>query len=384
GATSLNDPLPQSLFVVDLSGDRARNVTDRQPFSCTRVEWLDDARVLLGMNLGANTSLEVFEPATRKRTIVVRGGPVISDWDVDPESGALAAVASTPHAPSELYVGSVEEKSVRRRTHLNPQLDELTLGRQDVVWWTGPGQFRIEGVVTYPTDYEPGRRYPTIVHPHGGPEGVSQNDFSTFAQLCAARGYVVLRPNYRGSGGYGVGFSTGDHNDLGGKEFEDILAGLRMLIDKGVADPEHVGMAGWSYGGYLSAMAATHYSDKFKAAVMGAGISNWVSFAGTTDIPHEMSLVHWNQWAYDDFAMYWERSPLSRIADSHTPTLILHGADDRRVHPGQALELYTALKRKGVPTQLVFYPRSGHGVGERAHRIDLYQRQLDWFDKYVR
>jgi len=164
---------------------------------------------------------------------------------------------------------------------------------------------------------------------------------------------------------------------------QDMLA-LEVHREKGLIDPERVGIAGWSYGGYLSALAATHHSDRFKAAVMGAGISNWVSFMGTTDITHEMSIVHWNQWWQDDPGMYWRRSPLSKIDDAQTPTLILHGKNDVRVNPGQAMEMYLALKRKGVPTELVFYPRAAHGISERAHRIDMYQRQLDWFDRHVR
>ncbi len=135
---------------------------------------------------------------------------------------------------------------------------------------------------------------------------------------------------------------------------------------------------------FIALCRAINIPARFKAAVMGAGISNWVSFTGTTDIPHEMSLVHWNRWWYDNQALYWRRSPLSAIAAARTPTLILHGANDERVHPAQALEMYQALKTKGVDTELVMYPRASHGISERAHRIDILERQLAWFDKYVK
>jgi dipeptidyl aminopeptidase/acylaminoacyl peptidase len=171
---------------------------------------------------------------------------------------------------------------------------------------------------------------------------------------------------------------------MGGLEFQDLLTGIDAVIERGLADGDRVGMGGWSYGGYLSALAATHHSHRFKAAMMGAGLSNWISFTGTTDIPEEMCTVHWNRPMAENFDVYWERSPLSGIANAQTPTLILHGAGDERVPPGQAHEMYQALKTKGVPVQLVLYPRSGHGVRERAHRIDLFTRELEWFEKYLK
>ena len=140
---------------------------------------------------------------------------------------------------------------------------------------------------------------------------------------------------------------------------------------------------GWSYGGYLSALAATHHSGRFRAAVMGAGISNWVSFTGTTDIPREMTVVHWNRPLRDNARLYWERSPLSGIRKARTPTLILSGADDERVPVTQGRELFHALNERGVPTEMVIYPRAGHGIREREHRIDLLSRQLDWFDRHL-
>ena len=126
---------------------------------------------------------------------------------------------------------------------------------------------------------------------------------------------------------------------------------------------------GWSYGGYFSAWAATKHSQRFKAAMVGAGISNWISFTGTTDIPYEMSLVHWNSWWFDEPDLHWKRSPLAHINNAQTPTLVIHGDSDVRVHPAQGLELYQALRIKGVPTRYVIYPRQPHGLSDRAHRV---------------
>ncbi len=222
---------------------------------------------------------------------------------------------------------------------------------------------------------------------HGGPEGVSLDGWRTRAgypvQLLAKAGYMVLEPNYRGSMGRGVAFSKADHDDLGGKEYEDVLKGIDTLIERGLVDGDRVGTGGWSYGGYFSAWAATRHSARFKASMVGAGLTNWIAFAGTTDIPHEMSLVHWNSYWFDEPELHWERSPLAHLDNAKTPTLIVHGERDVRVHPEQGMELYTALRLKGIPTSLVLYPREPHGLNERAHQIDFIERSIAWFEKYL-
>jgi dipeptidyl aminopeptidase/acylaminoacyl peptidase len=190
-------------------------------------------------------------------------------------------------------------------------------------------------------------------------------------------------PNYRGSIGRGVEFSKGDHKDMGGKEFQDVLDGIDYLVDRALVDGDRVGIGGTSYGGYFSAWAATAHSDRFAAAIDNAGISNWISFTGTTDIPIEMCTVHWDLWVFDHADIAWERSPLAHIAEANTPLLICHGKADRRVHHEQALQLYTALKHKGVETKLVLYPRAGHGLRERAHRLDYMTRCIKWFDDHL-
>jgi dipeptidyl aminopeptidase/acylaminoacyl peptidase len=297
------------------------------------------------------------------------------------QAAQLVLLASAADHPTEVFASSFEG-DLRRLTRSNPVLDTVRLARQEEFTWTSTDGWAMAGVLTHPVEPGPGP-HPLIVNPHGGPEGVSQLGFNTLPQILAARGYLVFQPNYRGSGGRGVAFSKGDHDDLGGQEFRDILSGIDALIERGLADADRVGIGGWSYGGYLSALAGTHHSERFKAAVMGAGISNWVSFMGTTDIPYEMSIVHWNFFWRDDPALYWRRSPLSAINEASTPMLILHGANDARVHPGQALEMHEALRQREIPTQLVLYPRASHGLSERAHRIDMYQRHVDWFDRYV-
>jgi dipeptidyl aminopeptidase/acylaminoacyl peptidase len=387
GATSLNDPLAQSLFVVALDGGDGRNLTKDYEGSGASVGWHDDGNVLLLAVEGEHHALHRVDIEGGGRKPIDWPGLIVGALDYDAETSVLAAAAASPARPAELFVAEGPGADPRRLSDHNPELEAVRLARQEVVEWTAADGWPIRGVLTYPLDYEEGRRYPLVLQVHGGPEGVSLDGWTTSSgypvQLLAAAGYVVLQPNYRGSQGRGVAFSKADHDDLGGAEFDDILAGVDTLIDQGLVDGDRVGTGGWSYGGYMSAWAATRHSERFAASVVAAGLTNWVSFTGSTDIPYEMSLVHWDSWWFDEPLLHWQRSPIAHLDKAKTPTLVVTGAKDQRVHPEQAMELHTALRIKEVPTELVFYPREPHGLRERAHQLDFIERTLGWFDRYL-
>jgi dipeptidyl aminopeptidase/acylaminoacyl peptidase len=239
-----------------------------------------------------------------------------------------------------------------------------------------------------PAGYQPGRRYPCIVQIHGGPESAYLDGWLTgyvaWGELLAARGYVVFSPNYRGSVGRGVAYAKADHKDLGGREFEDVLDGIEYLAREGYVDKGRVGMGGFSYGGYFSALAATRYSEHFRAASMGAGIANWLSFTGTSDIPYENSMVHWNLDVFKNMPLVWDRSPLAHVEKSQTALLISHGEKDERVPISQSWELYTAMKMLDKTVQFDIYPREPHGFLERNHQLQSINRNLEWFERYVK
>ena len=230
-----------------------------------------------------------------------------------------------------------------------------------------------------------GTRLPLIADIHGGPAWHWGNWFHGtwhyYAQVLAASGFAVLLPNPRGSTGRGVEFTDANRFDLGGGDFTDIMSGVDALIERGIADPERLGIGGWSYGGCLTAWAITQ-TDRFKAAAAGAAPTNWVSKLGTTDIRP------FDEWSLGQLLLdsdgVWRQSAIRYLNQASTPTLILHGEEDSRVPLAQSIELYLGLQAAGVTTELVTYPRQEHLLHERDHQLDLLQRVIDWFDRYLK
>ena len=394
GAVSRNDPLPQSIFITSLVLRNKIKVHSRDDESFYYVQWINKETLLAHSIRGTKTVISLISNIHSKnddpliQEDIFLSNLIISSVRLHPESAKLAIIGNSPQHPNELYLNDLYDNVLQRVTYSNPMLDEIILSPQETIQWRASDGLTIQGILTYPMNYRDGAKYPLILQIHGGPEGVTLDGWNTTSlspvQLLSAEGFMVLQPNYRGSGGRGVKFSKSDHNDLGGMEYQDVLAGIDYLVAKNLVKKNHVGTGGWSYGGYFSALGATTYSPRFKASMVGAGLTNMISFMGTTDIPYEMSIVHWNSWWFDDMELHWNRSPLSHINMAQTPTLIIHGMKDERVHPEQGVELWQALRIKGVDTELVLYPREPHGLNERAHRLDYMNRLIDWYNKYVK
>ncbi len=386
GASDISDPTAGVLHVVAASGGSAKPLTADYEGTGSSIVWPRDGQIVMLANEGTRTVLNGVDPNTGKRKALLRKGPVCRRVDLDAQAKSLACVGSTGTHPGEVFTGTLG-KSLRRVTDSNPWLATKTLGKQEVIRWKAADGMEIEGVLIHPVGATKGKPAPLAVLPHGGPEGITLDGWGTYAgypgQLFANRGFAVLMPNYRGSQGRGVAFGKADHNDLGGKEFEDVLAGIEYLASEGIVDADRVGMGGWSYGGYFSGLAATMHSKHFKAAMVGAAITNWISFSGTTEIEHENSLVHWNLWPWANMELAWERSPMAHLEGAKTATLLVHGEADTRVPPGQAMELYRGLRHFGVTTEIALYPREGHGLSERAHQLDFAERFVSFFEKHV-
>lgn len=259
-------------------------------------------------------------------------------------------------------------------------------GRTEVVTWKAPDGKAIEGLLTYPEDYRSGARVPLLVIVHGGPAGVFVRTFTGMptpypVAAFASRGYAVLRANVRGSSGYGFDFRNGNYRDWGGGDYRDILSGVDALIARGVADPERLGVMGWSYGGFMTSWIITQ-TRRFKAASVGAGVTNLMSFTGTADIPSFIPDYFGGEY-WNVFDLWRTHSAMFNVKGVSTPTLIQHGEADLRVPISQGYELYNALKRQGVATRMVVYPRQPHGIQEPKLMLDAMQRNLEWFERFI-
>lgn len=304
------------------------------------------------------------------------------------DGGRLAMVWQHSTRAPEVYLAEVRGAGWGpvRRTWFGAELEEAALGEVEVVRWESDPGVEVEGMLVKPRDYHEGERYPLVVQVHGGPTSLWAEKFCAswrdWAQVLAGRGHAVLLPNPRGSTGRGPAFSNAVFGDVGGGELRDVLAGVDAMVERGVADPERLGIGGWSWGGYLTALAVTR-TDRFKAAIIGAGVSNLISDNSLGDIP-SANLSYFREALHHDPDPYYERSPIRGVRNVRTPALILHGEEDRRVSTAQSIEMYVALRALGVKTQLVTYPREGHSIEEREHQLDVVRRIIVWFEEHLR
>ena len=387
GSVDRNDPAPGRLMVVDAGGGAPRDLLPGLEGHVSTFDWRADGTLVYTADVGAETEVAAIAiDGSGRRTLLAAGNVVARGIRAGPE-GTIALVAHTPRHPPELYT-LAGDAGATRRTDSNPWLAELRLAEQTVVRYEARDGLELEGILIHPLDYERGRRYPLILMVHGGPESHDQNGwlsgYLSFGQLAAARGIAVFYPNYRGSTGRGVEFSKLSQADATGPEFDDLVDAVDHLIGTGLVDGGKVGISGASYGGYASAWGATYYSERFAAAIPFVGISNAISKMGTTDIPQEMYDVHHRKWLWDDWDYFEKASPVYYATRNRTPTLILHGKEDPRVHHSQSLELYRALKLLDqAPVRLVFYPGEGHGNARSAARFDYALRTLRWMEHYL-
>ncbi len=391
-SSKLADAVEGSLFVTEVPSTKTfselRNYVQDMELSVIDFAWKDNNTLLYAAEEGVDIVLSEQRLDRPGRSILLEGGKAVFNrfHHLD---GLVAFAGSTWQHPSELFTFELRRKTLNRHTTHNEWLSEVELSQQRKLVYNARDGKDIEGVLIYPLDYQPGTQYPLIVYIHGGPEAAVKNgwvtSYGTWGQVAGARDYFVFMPNYRASSGRGVDFTMAGFGDLVGVEYDDVLDGIDHLIDIGYVDAERVGMGGGSYGGYFSAWSATRHTDRFAASVVFVGISNQISKRNTTDIPWEDYYVHWGYWTHENWEDVYSRSPVKYAHQSKTPTLVLHGAEDPRVHPSQGLELYRALKLHGsAPVRLIWYNGEGHGNRMNVHRLDYIVRTMDWFDYYLK
>ena len=294
-------------------------------------------------------------------------------------------VATAPNHYAEIDVSNLAKPNPVQLTHVGDQVAPFDTALREVVQWTSGDGTAVEGVLYKPRDFDPKRTYPLLVVIHGGPTGVDvpavAPDRYYPVERFVAKGALVLRPNYRGSAGYGARFRSLNVRDLGVGDYADVIAGVDSLIAKGFVDKGRVASMGWSEGGYISAFITTS-SDRFQAVSVGAGISDWTTYYVGTDItPFTRQYLGAAPW--DDPAIYARTSPITYVAKARTPTLIQHGGADRRVPLANAYELRQALEDHGVPVKMVVYDGFGHPIDKPKQQRAVMEENEAWFDHYI-
>ena len=391
-ALERKDHAVSQVYVMDVQGGQAINVTP--PHFRGHVHWVgwkDNKTIVYRSGEGAWPTLSLVKAEGGERRVILHSreaGVMLGTPSNTKDFRHVAFVGSAPDVPDDVYYWE-NGKALRRLTTLNPWIAERKLGKQEVIRCKARDGLEIEGILIYPADFIQDQKYPLIVSVHGGPEAHYSNGwmtgYSMAGQVLAGKGYAVFCPNYRASTGYGVEFALEGYEDPAGKEFDDVADGIDFLIEKGIADPQRVGLGGGSYGGYAAAWFSSYYTRYVKAVCMFVGISDLISKRGTTDIPYEELYVHSGKKLEEMWQLSLERSPIYWAHQSKTAVLIIGGSADTRVHPSQSLEYYRRLKMNDHPAvRLVQYPGEGHGNRKQPGRIDVLYRQLQWFDWYVK
>ena len=373
--------------VVPASGGEARSLAetrDRQP---ALAGWSADGRgVLVAETHGITDTLVVLPldgdpPVEASPEGLMIGSPVVGAG-----GHAVGFVSQSFDESPEAYAARLDGFDPVRVSDVQSDLSAAPLGRTERIEWRSTDGTPIEGLLTYPVSYREGERVPLLVIVHGGPAGVFVKRFIANRgaypiAAFAARGYAVLRCNVRGSSGYGRDFRYANYGDWGGGDYQDILSGVDHVVGLGVADPDRLGVMGWSYGGFMTSWIITQ-TQRFKAASVGAGVTNLMSFTGTADIPGFVPDYFGGEY-WEVFESWRSHSAMFDMGRVKTPTLIQHGEADRRVPISQGYELYNALKRQAVETRMVVYPRQPHGIREPKLQLDAMQRNLEWFERWI-
>jgi len=373
--------------VFSTSGGPPKNAAgtfDAQP---AVAGWSSDSKhIYFSEAKGTGTQIYSLDVAANRIDEIKTTPAVLSAISLNSSGTTFAFVRQTPNTPADAYVASVADFNPVQVTRVNEGLQIPALGRTEVITWKSKDGKDIEGLLTYPVGYQNGQRVPLILNVHGGPAGVFQQTFiggrgvyplATFA----SRGFAILRPNPRGSSGYGAEFRRANIKDWGFGDYQDLMTGVDKVIEMGVADPERLGVMGWSYGGFMTSWIVTQ-TQRFKAASAGAPVTNLMSFNGTADIPAFIPDYFGGQF-WEVMDLYQKHSPMFNVKNVSTPTMIQHGEADIRVPISQGYEFYNALKVKGVPTRMLVLPRQPHGPTEPKMQLAAMKANLEWFEKYI-
>ncbi|MFL5295461.1 MAG: prolyl oligopeptidase family serine peptidase [Phenylobacterium sp.] len=335
---------------------------------------------------GVNAGLFLLDPKTGStRRVAMPDAESARSFSFSDGFRRAAFIGAGPNRFPEVYASDIAAKSPTRLTHGADQLARFAVARREVVRWKSSDGTPVEGVLYTPADFDLHKKYPLLVVIHGGPTGIDTPvlgpDRYYPIERFVQKGALVLRPNYRGSAGYGAKFRALNVRNLGVGDYADVISGVDALVAKGFVDKDRVGAMGWSQGGYISAFITTS-SDRFKAVSVGAGISDWMTYYANTDItPFTRQYLKATPW--EDPKVYARTSPITYVAKARTPTLIQHGGADRRVPIANAYELRQALEDRGVPVKMVVYDGFGHPINKPKQQRAVMEENENWFGHYI-
>ena len=379
------------LFTMSADGRDVTNRTSSRKASINSFFWQAPGRILLVEYVGSGSAISELNPTDNSTRTIWKGSEGIHafgnfpNFALSADGNFAAIVRSTYNSPPEVFAGPIGEW--HQLTDNNAGL-QANWGKAESIEWTNEGS-NIQGWLVPPAESEPGKNYPMVVLIHGGPSSVTTSEwpasFGMSRAIIAAlsvRGYYVLLPNPRGSYGHGQDFTRANVKDFGGGDLRDDLAGVDAAIKKYPIDANRLGVTGWSYGGFMTMWAVTQ-TDRFRAAVAGAGIANWQSYYGQNLIGQWM-IPFFGASVYDDPDVYEKSSAIRFIKNVKTPTLVIVGERDAECPASQSYEFWHALKTLGVPTKLIVYPSEGHMFIEPKHQVDRLEQTVSWFDKYLK
>lgn len=335
---------------------------------------------------GATQLCSLQRDGTDLQTLVAGG--VVGTYGFDDEQTRLVYHYGTAQDLGQVWVRELAGDTARQLTHFNAWLDEIDLGEIEEVWFKGPNGNDLQGWILKPPGFDGRKKYPSILEIHGGPWRQYGDLFMHEFYVLAAQDYVVYFSNPRGGQGYGEAHSKAIHHHWGRADYADLMAWADLMAQKPYIDIEHMGVTGGSYGGYMTAWIIGH-TDRFTAAVAQRVVSNAVSFWGSSDAGYFFEDV-WSAEAkppWEDLARYWDQSPMKYIGNATTPTLVIHSEQDLRCRQEQGEQVFLALKRLGVETEMVLFPEEPHGLsrdGRTDRRVVRLNHILRWFDRYLK
>ncbi|TKJ33290.1 hypothetical protein CEE39_04210 [bacterium (candidate division B38) B3_B38] len=371
------------IWIMDVGSKSYRKVSGDFQGSIRTYRWTPDGKSLL-FNAGVRTNSHLFrlDLTTGKITQLTKGEGVMGSCSFSDDGSKVAYTYSSAQQPPDIWLVSLPRAEQHRLTELNPWVKELTLASAQVITWKSKDGLPIEGMLYLPSDYKPGTPLPLILHVHGGPAGVFLNSFRASYHIYAGLGYASLCPNVRGSSGYGDKLLQGNMHDLGGGDYEDLMSGVDEVIKRGIADPEKMGIRGWSYGGILGGWTITQ-TNRFKAASLGAMVTDWNSEYGQ-GFNYDVRFWYIGGKPWSNPEAYQRLSSIAYIKNVTTPTLLLHGEQDVTCTIEQSMNFYTGLKEEEKMVRFIRFPREPHGFREPHHQRIRDVEEIAWMQKYIR